>query len=286
MKLLIFGRGYLSSLLATRAIELGDEVLVYGSDRLPLTDRDAIRAVVEAEKPDRVINTSAFTNTAAAELPDNRAEAFRLNVEGPCTILEALRESETPWLHFSSGMLFDGVGPAGDGWKENDTPEPEGYYAWTKAFADGALSSLAEQSRLIIARIHLPISSRSHPRNFLNRLAGFERAVDVPSSVTVLDDALPAIDALFEREAYGLYNVVNPGAVSSYAILEAMQRHGHVPADRPIRPLSRAELDSMGGAKQVFPLLNTEKLGTHGLELPDIEESLEAVLSRFSPAAG
>ena len=274
-RILILGSGYLATVLSKHYSEAGHTVHIQASEELDITDKPTLQSLIEREKPDRVFNTIAYTATAAAELPENRALAFKLNVQLPCMLLETLT---VPWLHFSTGMMFDGTRKDGTGWQETDTAEPTGFYCWTKNWADGALNPFLESHQLIVARIHLPISSTSHPRNFLDRLLTFSNVIEEPCSLTIVDDMIPVIEKLFEKKAYGLYNIVNDGVISAAEIAEAAQTAGLISQQKEIDTLSRADLELKGGAKQTFPVLSTAKLASLGIALPNVRDSLERVL--------
>jgi len=133
-------------------------------------------------------------------------------------------------------------------------------------------------------RLHLPISGRSHLRNQLNKMLGFDKATEVRSSMTVVEDLLQAAERLVELRAHGIYNVANPGLMSFYRIAEIMKEEGLMPAKKQVARLGRAELDAMGGAKQTFPLLNTDKLVAAGVILPKIEVAVRECVRSLKEA--
>ena len=66
----------------------------------------------------------------------------------------------------------------------------------------------------------MPISSKLHPRNFITKIANYAKVVDIPNSMTVLDELLPlAIDAT-TRNVTGILNFCNPGVISHNEILQ------------------------------------------------------------------
>ncbi len=284
MKPLVLGGGYLGSLIAARY-----GVIAHGSDALDITFADSVRALLEKERPSLIINTAAYTNTNEAEKPENREIVQAVNVQGPLHIAEAAGELGIPWVHFSTGMMFDGTRPDGDGWTESDTPIPTGYYAQTKAEADALLEPLAEKNRILILRIHTPLAAASHPRNFLNRLCKFDRAIDVPSSVTIVEDMLEAMDTLLQSQCYGICNAVNPGIISAFRITQLLQEAGLIGPEKNLTPLTREELDAMtkagGGAHQTFPILSVKKLTDQGIRLEEAETATRRTIEALGLSA-
>lgn len=285
-KVLIIGGGYLGTVIKQHFENGGDTVQIADYPNVDITDISSVETVVASSSPDLFINCAAFTNTNAAEEPANQGTAFALNVQGPANCALACRRHSVPWVHFSTGMMFDGV-PAhnAEGWTETDTPQPTGYYTWTKAWADGMLTPFLEEDRILILRIHIPLSNVSHPRNFLNRLLSFDKAVDEPSSITVVEDLLDVLDQLLERKMGGIFNVVNEGTMSSYEITKTLHKYGHGAKDATVLPMSKAELEAAvsakGGAQQTFPVLSTAKLQALGITMPKAQEAIERTARTF-----
>lgn len=272
---LIIGGGYLGTLITNHY--KGSTLLDFPD--INITDLASIESAVATHTPDLIVNCAAWTNTGAAELPENRSKVFALNVEGPALLSMISRQHSIPLVHFSTGMMFDGANSSAEGWSETDVPVPTGYYAQTKYWADNLMLPTLEQAKTIIFRIHTPISRHSSDRNFLNRLLKFEKAINIPTSLTVVEDLLVSLDRLLAEEKWGLYNGVNEGTMSAYDLAMALYKAGHRESE-PL-PLTREELDAMPGAHQTFPILSTKKLAAAECGLPDVTESVEAAVSNF-----
>ena len=269
---MIIGGGYLASVIMRRF----PDAVTLDFPTLDITSPASIEAAIEAHKPELIINTAAFTNTAQADLSEKRDAVFHLNVFGPANLALAARSHGIPWVHFSTGMFFDGDN-GGAGWSETDIPNPDGYYAWTKAWADGMLLPFTTDG-IYLLRIHLPISQLNQERNFINRLIRFPKLVDITSSVTVLEDMLDALDHLVMTKQPGLYNVVNNGVISSFAIAEQLHKQGLRETAPEILTLD--ELNSMG-ATQRFPMLSTDKLRQASFVMPEIQQAVERCIANF-----
>jgi len=266
LKLAVIGEGY----LGTRVREHLGAINIPESE-IDITNLASVRAALPAYPADVVLNLAAATNTGALEKPENQDVGFRVNVQGVANLALACREQGRRLVHYSTGMMFDGLGPDNDGWDETALPEPPNYYVWTKAWGDMMLAPFMERDGILVLRLHLPISAVSHPKNLLNKMMGFASAVDAESSMTVVEDLLLATKVLIEQGASGIYHVANPGLMSFWRIIEIMKEEGLVPLDKEVGRMTRADLDAMGGAKQAYPLLNTGKLRAAGVALDDIE---------------
>jgi hypothetical protein len=59
----------------------------------------------------------------------------------------------------------------------------------------------------------MPISDDLHPRNFVTKITKYEKVVNIPNSMTLLHDLLPASIIMAENNVTGVYNFTNPGAI-------------------------------------------------------------------------
>ncbi|XP_027361584.1 bifunctional dTDP-4-dehydrorhamnose 3,5-epimerase/dTDP-4-dehydrorhamnose reductase-like [Abrus precatorius] len=70
-------------------------------------------------------------------------------------------------------------------------------------------------------RVRMPISSDlSNPRNFITKITRYDKVVDIPNSMTILDELLPLSIEMAKRNLTGIWNFTNPGVVSHNQILQ------------------------------------------------------------------
>lgn len=72
-----------------------------------VTDAEAIRSLVQAHRPDVVINTTAFHNMPAAEV--DPATCFHVNVTGAWNVARAAVEAGARTIQVSTDYVFDGT---------------------------------------------------------------------------------------------------------------------------------------------------------------------------------
>jgi hypothetical protein len=65
----------------------------------------------------------------------------------------------------------------------------------------------------------MPISDELSPRNFVTKITKYEKVVDIPNSMSLLHDLLPAGIGMAEAGLVGVYNFTNPGAISHNEVL-------------------------------------------------------------------
>lgn len=72
----------------------------------------------------------------------------------------------------------------------------------------------------------MPISSDlSNPRNFITKISHYNKVVNIPNSMTVLDELLPVAIEMAKRNVRGIWNFTNPGVVSHNEILQMYREH-------------------------------------------------------------
>lgn len=269
-KILVFGKGYLGGRIAEY---FGDRAMLSEAD---ITDSQALRQEFESVQPSVVINAAAKTLTNQLEKPENQEQARLVNVQGAKNLAVQAQEYDAQMVQISTAMMFDGSGIT-----EETHPEPKSVYAQTKAEADAAMPP-----EVLIVRIHTPLSKYAHPRNLLTKLIGFNQVVDEPSSLTVVEDLLPALEALINQKAQGIYNLVNPGSISLLEIIQLMKERGLIEENKPVKAISKTELNQMietsGGAFQPYPILNTDKLQKAGITMREVHEAVEASIREYT----
>lgn len=80
---------------------------------------------------------------------------------------------------------------------------------------------MKEYENVCTLRVRMPISSDlENPRNFITKIARYDKVVNIPNSMTVLDELLPISIEMAKRNLKGIWNFTNPGVISHNEILE------------------------------------------------------------------
>lgn len=80
---------------------------------------------------------------------------------------------------------------------------------------------LKDYDNVCTLRVRMPISSDlSNPRNFITKISRYNKVVNIPNSMTVLDELLPISIEMAKRNLKGIWNFTNPGVISHNEILE------------------------------------------------------------------
>ena len=111
----------------------------------------------------------------------------------------------------------------GKGFTEEDTPNfDKSYYSYGKIITEKILK---EYDNVLILRIRMPISSDLHSRSFVTKITKYEKVVNIPNSMTILEDLLPLVPDMMEKNKTGIYNFCNPGVISHNEILDLYREY-------------------------------------------------------------
>lgn len=210
MKILIIGKGYLGHRCAQ---SWPDAVL---TDKYIKTTEDVL-TLLEEHNPDAVLNAAGIVGKPNVDWCEtHQSETIFGNTILPLLIAEACRQKNVYLLHIGTGCIFYGVSPHGGPWTEEDYANPVAVYTRTKYAADLVLATFPNVG---IARIRMPLDSISHPANLINKLASFQKIVDVENSLTVVEDMVEVFYKLLQKKASGIFHVTNPGFIKHREIL-------------------------------------------------------------------
>ncbi|XP_075671710.1 trifunctional UDP-glucose 4,6-dehydratase/UDP-4-keto-6-deoxy-D-glucose 3,5-epimerase/UDP-4-keto-L-rhamnose-reductase RHM1-like [Castanea sativa] len=227
LKFLIYGRtGWIGGLLG-KICEKQGIPFEYGRGRLQ--ERSQILADIQTVKPTHVFNAAGVTGRPNVDWCEtHKPETIRTNVVGTLTLADVCREHNLLMMNYATGCIFefDASHPLGSGigFKEEDKPNFIGsFYSKTKAMVE---ELLREYDNVCTLRVRMPISSDlSNPRNFITKITRYNKVVDIPNSMTILDELLPISVEMAKRNCRGIWNFTNPGVVSHNEILEMYKNY-------------------------------------------------------------
>jgi UDP-glucose 4,6-dehydratase len=226
-KFLIYGKtGWIGGLLGKLCEKQGipNE---YGKGRLQ--DRSSLVADIRSVKPSHVFNAAGVTGRPNVDwCESHKTETIRTNVVGTLTLADVCKEHGLLMINYATGCIFeyDARHPEGSGigFKEEDTPNFNGsFYSKTKAMVEELLKDFENVCTL---RVRMSISSDlKNPRNFITKIARYDKVVNIPNSMTILDELLPISIEMAKRNLTGIWNFTNPGVVSHNEILEMYKKY-------------------------------------------------------------
>ncbi len=286
MILLLGGSGYVGQAFVRQMERRGLAYVAPRHEDLDALSKDAVVAVVEALKPDFVINAIGFTGRPNIDGTEKeKLHCLITNTTVPGILGEVLGARGIPLGHVSSGCIYNGVRSDGLPFDEDDPPNfafshPQAnWYSRTKAMAE---TLLRDCPTALIWRLRIPFDEFDHDRNYLTKIMRYDRLLEVSNTISQLQEfAHVCLETLLRRLPSGIYNVVNPGAIKTSEVAEAIRRHGL--CDREFQFFKDEEdfLSAPGRVKRANCILSSEKLARLGLPLRPIHDALEETLRNW-----
>ena len=216
MRLLVTGAaGMLGRDVVAAAESAGHDVTALSRRDLDIAAAAAVRAAVDAARPDAVINCAAWTDVDSAE--EHEADATRVNGEGAGNVAAA-----APYVvHVSSDYVFDGT--ATEPYREDDPTGPAGAYGRSKLAGELAVAAAGDHAVVRSAWLF-----GVHGKNFV---ATMLRLAEDRDEVNVVADQIgcptftghlaPALVEIAEQRLSGVLHVAGGGSCSWHELAQA-----------------------------------------------------------------
>ncbi len=269
-----------------------------------MQNREAVIAELEKVKPTHVLNAAGSTGRPNVDwCEDHKEETIRNNVIGTLNLTDCCFERGIHITVFATGCIYtyDDKHPiGGPGFLETDKANFDGsFYSETKAHVEEVslhtrcliqklikAQVMKAYSNVLILRLRMPVSDDLHSRNFVTKIAKYERVVDIPNSNTILHDLLPASILLAEHKETGIYNFTNPGAISHNEVLSLFKEY--VRPDFTWKNFTLEEQAKVIKAGRSNCKLDTtkliNKLKEYKFEVPEVHEAYKQCFQRMAAA--
>lgn len=263
MKTLVLGSGFVS------------DHLPYEKYNNRIESIEDIEELIFMRKPDTIINCIGKTGRPNVDwCESNKEETAFANTAIPIMLAQVCAKHSIHLIQIGSGCIFFGESPANGGWKESDIANPKSFYSKTKYACDLAI----ESSNTTTLRIRMPISWKNNPRNFINKVSGYKQVIDIPNSVTFMDDFVRCVEWAVKEKKTGIFHVTNPEPLSAAQTMIEYQKY--VP-EHKFSIIDENELDLLTIAKRSNCILNTDKLKEAGFIMTASEEALKKCMKNY-----
>ena len=270
---LIYGRtGWIGGMLGA-LLEQGNYRYFYGSARL--YDRHDIEQDIMRCQPTHILNAAGITGRPNVDwCESHKREVVQTNVLGTLNLIDIAHANGLHVTNFATGCIYSynlehPIG--GAGFKETDTANFRGsYYSNTKAMVEELIQ---QYDNVLQLRLRMPIDENLlNTRNFIYKIANYEKVVDIPNSMTVLSELIPLAIQGACRNLTGIYNFTNPGVISHNEVLQLYK--DYCDPDFTWKNFSIEEQSRILAAPRSNNKLDTTKLESAFPGILDIRSSL------------
>ena len=269
----IGARGQMGAALVRECSRTHDVIPLARGD-LDITDDAAIGRVLEAVRPNAILNCAAYNTVDLAE--EQPAAALSANAFAVRAIAHTAERIGAMLVHFSTDFVFDGE--ASVPYSETDTPGPRSVYAASKLVGEWFALDVPRAYVLRVESL-FGLPPAGPPKGTVavmvaDMLDGRQITVfeDRTVSPTYITDAVRATRQLVESgPPAGLYHCVGSGRCTWLEFaLELAKQLGVEPHLARIE-MSRARLRA---ARPRFSALSNAKLRDAGIEMPTWQDAV------------
>ena len=315
MILLLGASGYIGQFFSCELRRRGCDFIPLTRKAFDYSDFNLLFNFVRKTRPEFVINAAGRAGKPGMEICEHeRAAMLFANTLLPQTIAKVCLMTNTPWGHVSSACIYSGAKVRNDGsmtvernfsrpellrllaehpenvrgYTEWDEPNfsfrhaPCNFYSGTKVLAEEAIQGVGLN---YIWRLGTPFNERDESRNFLSQIQNQTKVYDDVISLSHTNDFVQACLELWKRRApFGIYNVTNPGSVTTRQVAEMIQ-HRLKPNGGFEFWQDDPEFDRDGAKKpDTHCLIDTAKLLATGVKIRPVTEALEEALQNWRAA--
>ncbi|MFM8402031.1 MAG: sugar nucleotide-binding protein, partial [Pirellula sp.] len=250
------------------------------------TNAVSLRKAIETSGADHLINCAGYTgkpNVDACEI--HQMECLEGNGVLPGIVRHGCEMAGIPWGHVSSGCIYTGRRADGSGFTEQDPPNFSfrqnncSFYSGCKALGE---ELLAGAENCYVWRLRIPFENTANPRNYLQKVINYSKLLDAENSLSNLNEFVTAcVDSFRLRIPFGIYNLTNPGSVTTRQVVEMIHRKG---VSSKVFEFFKDEAEFMKQAAKTPRsncVLDSSKAISVGLRLRPVEESLDDSLEHW-----
>jgi dTDP-4-dehydrorhamnose reductase len=314
MILLLGASGYIGEAFSKELQRRKVDFIPLARKETDYTRFDLLLEFLKTKKPEFVINAAGYTgkpNVDACEL--DKAGTLAGNILLPQTIAHACAALKIPWGHVSSGCIYSGAKTVENGkthaekdmtkpelraivekspekirgFTEADTPNfsfrdlPCSFYSGTKALGEEAIAGIGQS---YIWRLRIPFDEFDNARNYLSKVQRYAKVYDNVNSISHRADFVCAcLDLLEKRASFGLYNVTNPGFVTTRQVIVLIEK-----ILKPKRKFEFWQSDEefykvAAKTPRSNCVMDVSKLLAAGVKIRGVEEALTDSLKNWKP---
>lgn len=282
-KILLIGKnGQIGWELQRSLAPLG-EVIACSREEMDLLDLSQIREVIQACKPDILINAAAYTAVDAAEKEPELA--YKINALAPAVMAEETKKLQALLVHYSTDYVFDGQ--AQHPYVENSTTHPLNVYGETKLAGEKAIENNA--GKYLILRTAWVYGMRG--KNFLRtilELAKQDKPINIvsdqmgcPTWCRLVAEATAQILACQHDILSGVYHMTCAGEASRFQFAEAVLSHISHDPQPVLNKILTKDYPTLA-KRPPYTVLDNQKLYDHfGLRLTPWKTALDLCLSEI-----
>ena len=130
--------------------------------------------------------------------------------------------------------------------------------------------------------MRIPFNHQDGSRNYLSKLLRYSRLLDATNSISHLGECAAAfVDCWQHQVAPGIYNLTNPGAVTTRQVVQAIRDSGVSDREATFFESEQQFMSVAAVAPRSNCVLNVSKALQAGLQLRPVEDAITDALQNW-----
>lgn len=269
MKVFLVGaNGQLGSEVLELANDSNIECKAFSSSELDITDHKKVSNLIQAEKPEIIINASAYTKVDDAE--EQKDLAFKVNSYAIENLAKCALKNSSVLIHVSTDYVF--CGSKKNGYDEKSKTNPKNIYGQSKLEGENHIRSILKKFFIIRTSWVFGKNGKNFIKTVIN-LAKKNNEINIvddqygkPTSASSLAKIILKICMEYpdyKKLDYGIYNFANSPSVSWYQFAQEICKEAFkakiIKKIPKINPINSEKLNLRANRPQ-YSILNTSKI--------------------------
>jgi dTDP-4-dehydrorhamnose reductase len=245
---------------------------------LDIISIEKIKAVMDKEKPDILINCAAYNQVDKAE--EEAQTAYKVNSSAVDSLSKVCKEKDIFFIHYSSDYVFDGQ--KYDLYNEKDTPNPLNVYGKSKL--EGENNAINNSFNFLLFRLSWVFGKGK--QNFLYKLYNWAKSkqvlkisADETSVPTYTEDVVKITIKSLEKDVTGLYHLPNSGYCSRCELARYFLKKLNL--NNIIVPVSKDEFKTKAERPLFSAMSNKNVSKKLAINIPSWENAVERFILRY-----
>ena len=195
---------------------------------------------ITANKVTAIFNCAGYTGKPNVDTCEtNKVETLQANAFLPKQLDRICHKLSIKLVQISSGCIYNdtqceqGLPPITE-YRDFDTPnftfldKKASWYSGTKALGE----TLINDGYNLICRLRIPFNGDINPRNYITKIVNYSNLLNSTNSFSQLEEFVAAVHRLYKFNLGGIFNVTQPGYMTTKEVVELLQKHEVITCDK------------------------------------------------------
>lgn len=218
MILIYGGKGFIGNYIVS---ELNKHNILYKLSSKRIYKYDDVVDDINQYKPTHIISAAGFSTPTNIDYYEYNVEDLILtNTTGNLILADLTKRYNIHLTLIMSGCIYKYTNDDyyNNIYYEKDIPNFYGSTYSANRIATEYL--LLYYTNVCILRLRMPISNEMDAKSLITKIVNYRTVINIPNSMSVLEDVIPFIYTVIDQNLVGVYNLVNNGIITHPEILD------------------------------------------------------------------